>query len=153
MYVSSFYLYLQYYELLTPLTSQATYAYRSIAEFVRHVTHHDKEHLERNPFPELHRPPSDMSTQAEPDHDDRHEATANAKEMAERGLGTQKLRSDVNIYKMNEQRVVEAVKKDDDQVDKVPETDGGGRVDEQTASVNSAGQQKVSFWHNGWARY
>lgn len=40
---------------------QANYAYRSIAEFVKHVTDHDEEHLERNPFPELHRPCSDLS--------------------------------------------------------------------------------------------
>lgn len=37
---------------------QAKYAYRSIAQFVRHVTAHSPEHLERNPFPEYHRPPA-----------------------------------------------------------------------------------------------
>ncbi|TFY78435.1 hypothetical protein EWM64_g5576 [Hericium alpestre] len=37
-------------------TDSAKYAYRSIAQFVRHVTMHSPEHLSRNPFPELHRP-------------------------------------------------------------------------------------------------
>jgi hypothetical protein len=35
---------------------QATYAYRSIAQFARHVTGHSPEHVARNPFPEFHRP-------------------------------------------------------------------------------------------------
>ncbi|KAF9028446.1 alpha/beta-hydrolase [Hymenopellis radicata] len=42
-------------------TQCASYAYRSIAEFVKHVTDHDEKHLDRNPFPELHRPPTDIS--------------------------------------------------------------------------------------------
>lgn len=46
-------------------TSSAKYAYRSIAEFVKHVTSQSAEHLERNPFPELHRPPSNVSTSGE----------------------------------------------------------------------------------------
>ncbi|ESK94434.1 putative lipase esterase from carbohydrate esterase family ce10 [Moniliophthora roreri MCA 2997] len=43
-------------------TPSAKYAFRAIAEFVKHVTGHSQEHLERNPFPELHRPPSDISS-------------------------------------------------------------------------------------------
>lgn len=35
---------------------QARYAYRSIAEFVKHVTEHPAEHVECNPFPEHHLP-------------------------------------------------------------------------------------------------
>ncbi|KAF9464372.1 hypothetical protein BDZ94DRAFT_1256294 [Collybia nuda] len=46
-------------------TRSAKYAYRSIAEFVKHVTRHDPEHLKHNPFPELHRPPSEISPQVE----------------------------------------------------------------------------------------
>ncbi|KAG0709807.1 hypothetical protein DFH29DRAFT_885883 [Suillus ampliporus] len=38
-------------------TNSANYAYHSIAEFVKHVTQHSAEYLERNPFPELHRSP------------------------------------------------------------------------------------------------
>ncbi|KAK0191165.1 alpha/beta-hydrolase [Armillaria mellea] len=41
-------------------TDSAKYAYRSIAEFVRHVTDDDEAHLNRNPFPELHRPVSSV---------------------------------------------------------------------------------------------
>ncbi|KIY74201.1 alpha/beta-hydrolase [Cylindrobasidium torrendii FP15055 ss-10] len=44
-------------------TESAKFAYRSIAEFVKHVTDNDEEHLARNPFPELHRPPSDLENE------------------------------------------------------------------------------------------
>ncbi|KAI0045124.1 alpha/beta-hydrolase [Auriscalpium vulgare] len=37
-------------------TDSAKYAYRSIAQFVRHVTTHPQDHIALNPFPELHRP-------------------------------------------------------------------------------------------------
>ena len=53
--------------MLSPVTDsleltqlQAKYAYRSISEFVKHVTSHSAEHLESNPFPELHIPPADI---------------------------------------------------------------------------------------------
>ncbi|KAI0066158.1 alpha/beta-hydrolase [Artomyces pyxidatus] len=36
-------------------TDCATHAYRAIAQFVRHVTIHPPEYVERNPFPEAHR--------------------------------------------------------------------------------------------------
>ena len=49
---------------------QAHYAYRSIAQFVKHVTRNSPEHLERNPFPELHRPPEDISPDDSSDEDD-----------------------------------------------------------------------------------
>ncbi|EIN10888.1 alpha/beta-hydrolase [Punctularia strigosozonata HHB-11173 SS5] len=39
-------------------TDSAKYAYRSIAQFVRHVTSHSSDHLAKNPFPEYHRPPA-----------------------------------------------------------------------------------------------
>ncbi|CCM05570.1 uncharacterized protein FIBRA_07797 [Fibroporia radiculosa] len=41
-------------------TQCAKYAYRSIAQFVRHVTTQSIDHLDRNPFPELHIPPDDL---------------------------------------------------------------------------------------------
>lgn len=46
---------------------QAKYAYRSIAEFIKHATSNSPEHLALNPFPELHRPPSEVSTDDEPE--------------------------------------------------------------------------------------
>ncbi|KAI0356462.1 alpha/beta-hydrolase [Trametes cingulata] len=49
-------------------TDCAKYAYRAIAQFVKHVTDSSDEHLLRNPFPELHRPPSEISD-SESEHD------------------------------------------------------------------------------------
>ncbi|KAH7931203.1 alpha/beta-hydrolase [Leucogyrophana mollusca] len=57
-------------------TESAKYAYRSIAEFAKHVTQHSPEHLERNPFPELHRPSSHTSPL---DHDNYKSQTADSK--------------------------------------------------------------------------
>ncbi|KAJ7590893.1 Alpha/Beta hydrolase protein [Mycena floridula] len=52
-------------------TRPAKYAYRSIAEFIRHVTRSDSEILNLNaPFPELQRPPSQVSTDDEPEETD-----------------------------------------------------------------------------------
>ncbi|KAI0787047.1 hypothetical protein BC629DRAFT_1593579 [Irpex lacteus] len=42
-------------------TAAAKYAFRSIAEFTKHVTSHSPEHLERNPFPEFHIPPAEIN--------------------------------------------------------------------------------------------
>jgi hypothetical protein len=53
-------IFVDFFSILLTYLFQAKYAYRSIAEFVKHVTTHDAEHLERNPFPELHRPLSKM---------------------------------------------------------------------------------------------
>ncbi|KAL4249093.1 hypothetical protein ABKN59_005778 [Abortiporus biennis] len=50
-------------------TDSAKFAYRSIAEFVKHVTTNSEEHLARNPFPELHRPPSPVSDSSSEDVD------------------------------------------------------------------------------------
>jgi hypothetical protein len=80
------------------------------------VTQNPEAHLERNPFPELHRPSSDLSTDVEPDHDERHEARSNAKAMADNAqnsclresnhtVGRQ--RSDVSLYKENEKKIDE----------------------------------------------
>lgn len=52
---------------LTNKSNQAKYAYRSIAEFIRHVTKYDEQHLRRNPFPELHRPPDDIPMEQDPE--------------------------------------------------------------------------------------
>ncbi|KAF9534722.1 hypothetical protein CPB83DRAFT_211167 [Crepidotus variabilis] len=41
-------------------TKSAKYAYRSIGQFVKHITHYGQDHLARNPFPELHRPPDEV---------------------------------------------------------------------------------------------
>ncbi|OSC99002.1 alpha/beta-hydrolase [Trametes coccinea BRFM310] len=49
-------------------TECAQYAYRAIAQFAKHVIDNSSEHLSRNPFPELHRPPSEISD-AESEHE------------------------------------------------------------------------------------
>ncbi|KAF8969460.1 hypothetical protein BDZ97DRAFT_1653726 [Flammula alnicola] len=41
-------------------TKSAKYAYRSIAEFIKHVTSCDEEHLSKNPFPDFHMPLDDI---------------------------------------------------------------------------------------------
>ncbi|KAL1700195.1 hypothetical protein EV121DRAFT_214712 [Schizophyllum commune] len=43
-------------------TNSAKYAYRSIAQFVKHVTDNDADHLDTNPFPELLRPSGEVSS-------------------------------------------------------------------------------------------
>ncbi|EMD40895.1 hypothetical protein CERSUDRAFT_91649 [Gelatoporia subvermispora B] len=48
-------------------TESAKYAYRSIARFVKHVTQNSPEHLDRNPFPELHLSSSRSSSEPEDD--------------------------------------------------------------------------------------
>ncbi|KAF7798891.1 hypothetical protein EIP86_010119 [Pleurotus ostreatoroseus] len=53
--------------------TKAKYAYRSIAEFAKHVTQNPPEHVALNPFPELHRPPADIpdeSSSSDEDYDD-----------------------------------------------------------------------------------
>ncbi len=42
-------------------TTQAKYAYRSITEFVKHVTDNSDEHLDRNPFPVSHEANTQLS--------------------------------------------------------------------------------------------
>lgn len=100
---------------------QAKYAYRSIAEFVKHVTRQSAEHLARNPFPELHRPPSDIS---DSDFDD-EDRPRQPKQSSQRGSSrladifkgedkgedkapppaeSNATRSDVKLYKANEEK-------------------------------------------------
>ncbi|CAA7260033.1 unnamed protein product [Cyclocybe aegerita] len=42
-------------------TKSARYAYRSIADFITHITSHDDEHLERHPFPKRRQVPQETS--------------------------------------------------------------------------------------------
>ncbi|KAA1466694.1 alpha/beta-hydrolase [Dentipellis sp. KUC8613] len=51
-------------------TDSAKYAYRSIAQFVKHVTMHSPDHIARNPFPELHRPECEIHADEEEEVDD-----------------------------------------------------------------------------------
>lgn len=51
-----------------PILFQAKYAYRSIAQFIMHVTCHSQEHVMQNPFPELHFPRRDIPPEAAVEH-------------------------------------------------------------------------------------
>ena len=69
---------------------------------MKHVTDNPDEHLERNPFPELHRPPSQIS-----DSSPRHKTEdSSARENSSRSRSPKSFlspaRSDVDKYKSNE---------------------------------------------------
>ncbi|KAI0265849.1 hypothetical protein BC834DRAFT_876659 [Gloeopeniophorella convolvens] len=110
-------------------TDSAKYAYRSIAQFVRHVTLHSADHIARNPFPELHRPECeihmDHGHSPEPElekHEKpprrwlphRSKKPESHKEQADK----EGVVSDVQMYKDNEAVTAEEVRHDE--VEKVP---------------------------------
>ncbi|KDQ29455.1 hypothetical protein PLEOSDRAFT_1038992 [Pleurotus ostreatus PC15] len=74
-------------------TESAKYAYRSIAEFIKHATDSDSEQLQQNPFPELHRRPSALSVSPDVEGQD----------------GTEQTPEDIALYKANEEVVMQAV--------------------------------------------
>lgn len=96
---------------------QAKYAYRSIAEFVKHVTSYDEEHISRNPFPELHRPPSRILAENQPSE----VSPPSVKTKAKQAMDDMKPRpitetdddndgsSDVQLYKDNENVVAQQI--------------------------------------------
>ncbi|KAJ7129477.1 Alpha/Beta hydrolase protein [Mycena epipterygia] len=49
-------------------TESAKHAYRSIAEFVKHVTDHDEGYVAQHPLPQLHRFPSNETVPAKQEH-------------------------------------------------------------------------------------
>lgn len=113
---------------------QANYAYRSIAEFVKHVTSHSQEHLDRNPFPELHRPPSEVSTGSEPEHDPKSNNMFGSKQSPREDLNhSASEKSDVKLYKANKDQVPGEVKAGE--VHKMPEA-GSIHVDDETNRVS-----------------
>ncbi|KAI0772028.1 alpha/beta-hydrolase [Trametes elegans] len=104
-------------------TESAKYAYRSIAQFVKHVTDNSEAHLRRNPFPELHRPPSEISESesegeaAGPhlnsDAKKSHRAKRRERRSAAR-VGTDSPnsdRSDVDLYRATQTAVEEEVRR------------------------------------------
>ncbi|KAI0650222.1 alpha/beta-hydrolase [Trametes meyenii] len=83
-------------------TESAKYAYRSVAEFIKHVTDSSNEHILRNPFPELHRLPSKIP---EPDSETETATKSSQFERSKGPFGNTEShgeRSDVQIYKSNE---------------------------------------------------
>ncbi|KAF8165523.1 lipase/esterase [Crassisporium funariophilum] len=111
-------------------TRSARYAYRSIAEFIKHVSRYDEEHLERNPFPELHRPPDDIQPDSDPEmqkhkkhrglqKDKKSESGSNYKKLGQKSghqhhessaQGSET--SEINLYRRNERMTSSEVKND-----------------------------------------
>ncbi|KAH9482748.1 AB hydrolase superfamily protein C4A8.06c [Psilocybe cubensis] len=98
----------------TKAVNQAKYAYRAVAEFIKHVTKYDEEHLKRNPFPELHRPPEDIPVDRDPDlqenaagntDEDKCEEEENSANVLD--VNKQKTPSDIGIYLENQALVVQ----------------------------------------------
>ncbi|KAH9927178.1 alpha/beta-hydrolase [Epithele typhae] len=87
-------------------TPMGKYAYRSIAQFIKHVTDNTEEHLERNPFPELHRPPSEISASSEGSADGEEDASKTRDGRARQRPDN---RSDVELYRQNEIRLEQEV--------------------------------------------
>ena len=86
---------------------QATYAYRSIAEFVKHVTSHSAEHLERNPFPELHLPPAEISESSSENAAHRDRGVRGAK--MKHPLAREITPDDIQQYRANEETAKDEV--------------------------------------------
>ncbi|KAF8076580.1 alpha/beta-hydrolase [Lyophyllum atratum] len=105
-------------------TPSAKCAYRSIAEFVKHVSNHDAEHLERNPFPEFHRPPLEIPIESSDDDEPFSVCSPNLKKL---GRGHEKTKTnvseddDVKLYKRNEANAAQEVKRDE--VDMISESE------------------------------
>ncbi|GLB33981.1 putative steryl acetyl hydrolase [Lyophyllum shimeji] len=119
----------------------AKYAYRSVAEFVKHVSQHDAEHLQRNPFPESHRPPAEMKVDNEDDADG-SQACNVTKEDRRSDDKARKATSDVDNVKVYE--------RDSDafsgiqEVDVVPDPPSGSDSD----TLNPAGQAETKDSQN-----
>ncbi|KII94934.1 hypothetical protein PLICRDRAFT_33764 [Plicaturopsis crispa FD-325 SS-3] len=138
-------------------TNSAKYAYRSIAEFIKHVTSHSEEHLGRNPFPELHRPPSAISTDSnlerahsrkerrrsafhwgerKDDNLEAEEKDAKEKEPSPgESSGTTGEQNDIEMYRENEQAIVDEVK--EKKVDEVPASMGVSEPSLSSASLRN----------------
>jgi len=97
---------------------------------VKHVTKYDEEHLGRNPFPELHRPPDEILASDKPEADPKKHRNLK-KTKNDEGQAVPKLdpkqepliiedarrqaspESDIEVYLENEERVTEEVKDGD----------------------------------------
>lgn len=99
---------------------QAKYAYRSIAQFVKHVTTNSAEHVARNPFPELHRPTDEDLTDDEVYYRRKHKVagvTVKTGQRKEEEL-EEADREELNLYKRNEEILTQEVREDD--IDTMP---------------------------------
>lgn len=130
---------------------QAKYAYRSIAQFVKHVTDNSSEHLLRNPFPELHRPPSEISgSESEdearpsgkhPSSKFRRSQHAKHPKPASGPLGSADSegdRTDVELYRSNEATAEREVKQG--QAEKLPSDTSSRMARESSGEVGAIGR-------------
>ncbi|KZT13024.1 alpha/beta-hydrolase [Laetiporus sulphureus 93-53] len=111
-------------------TDSAKYAYASIAQFVKHVATQPADHLERNPFPELHIPPEELSdTDSEDDHNRERPPTKHTVDSGEKVLkeAIPSARSGAEHFKHNEEKAKEEVKRGE--VDQMPPGSENGVVD------------------------
>lgn len=93
-------------------TDSAKYAYRSIAQFVRHVTTQSADHLERNPFPELHVPPDEPVSDSEEDdesHSTSQRVTKNDEKAVEDKMPIATSSSGTDRYRQNQEKAKEEV--------------------------------------------
>ncbi|KAI0751533.1 alpha/beta-hydrolase [Daedaleopsis nitida] len=100
-------------------TEPAKYAYRSIAQFVKHVIDNSEDHLERNPFPELHRPPSAISDSQPMDGSSSDASTPLGKSHR---TPKNPEKSDIDMYRVNEAVTEKEV--EHGHAEKVPDHDG-----------------------------
>ncbi|KAI0065802.1 alpha/beta-hydrolase [Artomyces pyxidatus] len=125
-------------------TESAKYAYRSIAQFVRHVTIHSTDHLERNPFPELHRPECQIHVEDVSEYGFEVKEKKSKSTLRRMRPGNSKRFEDVkeedkrgvNLYEDNQQAVAEEVKAED--TDPMP----GQAPGPQKEAVNKGQEQK-----------
>ena len=89
---------------------QAKYAYRSIAQFVKHVTENSADHLDRNAFPELHRPRSRIYDSSGSDAESPHlpGSPSSKRPRIPKDLRSPN-RSGVDLYQKNEAQVEDEV--------------------------------------------
>jgi hypothetical protein len=115
--------YSAYHEFHLTSGKQAKYAYRSIAQFIMHITSHSEEHLAQNPFPELHFPRAPIASEAGTGSDspgdkveepERHLRPHLQETSADRA-------SDVMRYRSNEDLTAEEVRKNTSAAVTMPE--------------------------------
>ncbi|TRM68106.1 hypothetical protein BD626DRAFT_480802 [Schizophyllum amplum] len=117
-------------------TNSAKYAYRSIAEFVKHVTDNDAAHLDVNPFPELHRPVTDISSGSSSDEDSL--PPLKKKPLLVPTKSAQQDNTSTVLYKENEAEVAREMKDRTLETMPTPEDDNLSRVESMTEDIGNA---------------
>lgn len=126
-------------------TDSAKYAYRSIAEFVGHVTDNDEAHLNRSPFPELHRPVSSVWSHDHELDPHRRKRGSRTSRMKKSGLSEAQPSDnalDINLYKEGVQNLVKEIGCDNAEL--------RSAIDDKNATVDIPGitmiRERVDIW-------